>query len=139
MQVRLSTEDLLVKAKLRFSEAKILHSNGCFEGAVYLCGYALELIIKRYIAKSLNWDMFPPEGVGDLVNKAFLTHNLSQLLILSGLREEIKINLELPWQQASRWSSEMRYSSNENINADESQKFINAFRDLLNYISKKHP
>lgn len=74
----LSTDDLYSLAKCRFDEAKILANNEKPDGASYLCGYALELILKRQITLHLNWvDGFPESDKEFSKKTSFKTHDLN--------------------------------------------------------------
>ncbi len=78
----------------RLSEAEILFDNGKFDGAFYLAGYSVELMLKAKICGNFGVpNLFDEQatavntikGIGE-VRKAVKTHNLYVLLILSGLR-----------------------------------------------------
>ena len=58
----INSDDLFKIAKSRFEEASVLLKNNKYDGAVYLCGYALELMLKRHIVKILGWDGYPDSG-----------------------------------------------------------------------------
>ena len=47
----------LVSARLK--DAEVLYKGKRYDGAVYLCGYAVELILKAKICKTLRWPEFP--------------------------------------------------------------------------------
>jgi len=86
---------------------------GHYAGAYYLAGYAIECALKACIAKQTERHQFPNK---ELAMKAY-THNLEELLKLSGLapqfREEIKANdkLEVNWSVVKDWSEQSRYDS----------------------------
>lgn len=44
-------QDLRELALLRLKEAQVLFANGCWSGAYYLAGYAIECALKACIAK----------------------------------------------------------------------------------------
>lgn len=78
----------------RLEEAKILYSNGMCDGAFYLAGYSVELMLKAKICERLGIpNLFDEsdknanaiEGIGE-IRKAVKTHNLFTLLIFSGLK-----------------------------------------------------
>ena len=50
----------LVRARLK--DAEVLCANRRYAGAVYLCGYAVELALKERICKTLGWQGFPETG-----------------------------------------------------------------------------
>jgi HEPN domain-containing protein len=50
----ISHEELRKIATTRLKDAKVLHASGNHDGALYLCGYAIELGLKAVITKNLN-------------------------------------------------------------------------------------
>jgi hypothetical protein len=53
------TKDLKSIARARFRDAQVLLRARRFEGAFYLCGYAVELALKARICRTLKWAGFP--------------------------------------------------------------------------------
>lgn len=132
----ISKKDLYDLAKCRFNEAKILQTNHMPEGAVYLCGYALELILKRKIVEVLDWDGYPDtdqefKGLG-----SFKIHDPERLLMLSGLEKKMKAdnNIWAKWQIASVWDSEMRYKPIGKTTDADALKVLEATRQVVNFI-----
>jgi HEPN domain-containing protein len=85
-------------SKERIEEAEILYKNGKFNGAFYLAGYSVELMLKAKICERLGIpNLFEQNereqyvnqenSVGD-VRKAIKTHNLWTLLLFCGLKEK---------------------------------------------------
>ena len=97
----------IARAKLR--DAEILYKNRRYDSAIYLCGYAVEAILKARICRTLKWAGFP-ETRGEFQSyQSFRTHNLEVLLSLSGIREKILNEYSTEWTDVSKWSPEMRY------------------------------
>lgn len=100
-------------SRLRVREAGILLKNGCFSGAYYLLGYAIECAFKACIAKQIKRYDFPDRK---LINDSY-THDLEKLLGVSGLKveyqKEIQSNpgLEINWAIVKDWSEQSRYST----------------------------
>jgi hypothetical protein len=100
-------------SRLRVREAGILLKNGCFSGAYYLLGYAIECAFKACIAKQIKRYDFPDRK---LINDSY-THDLEKLLGVSGLKveyqTEIQSNpgLEINWAIVKDWSEQSRYST----------------------------
>jgi hypothetical protein len=63
--------DLKKIARARIMDAECLFSGGRYDGAVYLCGYAVELALKARICRTLKWPEFDPSGP----LQAFKTHS----------------------------------------------------------------
>ena len=102
----------------RLEEARLLLSNGYFEGAFYLAGYAIELMLKARICKHLEIEDFylkQPEPL----RKAYFIHNIEQLLTLSGLRRKYEDEtdpskgsnkaLNKHWNKICSWNEAARY------------------------------
>ncbi len=76
----------------RLSEAELLCNHGKYDGAFYLAGYSIELMLKAKVCEHLGIDNLFDEkpqtvvhGVSD-VRKAVKTHDIAVLLIFAGLR-----------------------------------------------------
>ena len=106
--------DLQRLARLREQEAKVLLDNGCFAGAYYLLGYAVECALKACIAKQIRRYDFPDRR---LVNDSY-THDLEKLLNVSGMKSAMQSetqtnpNLAVNWTIVKDWSEQSRYSNN---------------------------
>lgn len=111
-------------AYLRLKEAKVLFNNNLFDGAFYLAGYSVELMLKAKICERFDIpNLFdertptPIEGVGE-IRKALKTHSFLTLLLVSGLRNKydahkatnIKLALNnailMQWNESSRYLPE---------------------------------
>lgn len=107
----ISRSDLRKVAQGRLRDAEILLRNRRYDGAIYLCGYAVEIALKARICRTLHWASFPSmrgefEGLNNLK-----THNLDVLLRLSGREEAILVRARLlrEWSDVARWDPEIRY------------------------------
>ncbi len=111
--------------------AGILHKNRAYDGAVYHCGYAVEIALKARFCRTLHWTEFPFTG-GDFQNfKSLQTHNLETLLALSGIRERIKVAFNQEWSVVSAWNPEQRYDPVGTQTAAASNGMIAATRKLV--------
>lgn len=106
----MNRDDFQQLAKLRLREAKILLDNGCYEGAYYLAGYAIECALKTCIPKQTQRDDFPDRKfVSDIY-----THDLNRLMNLAGLEADYRIRkadsvFERNWMIVKDWSEQARY------------------------------
>ncbi len=76
------TEKLLRDlANSRIQESKVLLDNKCYNGAYYLCGYAIECALKACIAKNIKASEIPDRK---FINDIF-THDVKSLVRLAGL------------------------------------------------------
>ena len=98
-------------AEQRLAEAQLLLVNGYPSGAYYLAGYAIECALKAKIAATFRENEIPQlRRVRDVY-----THDLSSLLAIAGLKDEleaeIKANesLRSHWAVAEGWSEQARY------------------------------
>jgi len=134
---------------LRLKEARVLYKAGHYRGAHYLAGYTIELSLKARICKILNIESYFNSNidVSKEVARIYKTHDLTQLLFLSGLKtkfEEAKyLNEELKtnWGIVNNWNEGYRYlpvgPNQKAITLD----FLNAIDDSDNGVFtwiKKH-
>lgn len=85
-------------AEERIEEARILYQNGKFNGAFYLAGYSVELMLKAKVCERFAIpNLFEQNDREQYVNqessvsdvrKAVKTHNLWTLLLFCGLKEK---------------------------------------------------
>lgn len=97
-------------AAARLGDAKALLAAGRFDGATYLCGYAVEVSLKARICRVLNWPDFPSTGGEFQAYRSFQTHELDVLLRLSGQEARIKQNYFALWNAVAVWKAESRYN-----------------------------
>jgi len=127
----ISVNDLQKIAKARLQDATVLLASRRYDGAVYLCGYAVELKLKAKICKTLKWSGFPSNG-GEFNNyKSFKTHNLDVLLHLSGLEQELKPAFLAEWSIVSQWDPESRYQSIGTVTGFDANTMITSTKTLL--------
>jgi HEPN domain-containing protein len=104
-------KDFIRLAKTRISEADVLIRNRKYDGAYYLCGYAVECGLKACIAKHTERSDFPDK---ETVNQSY-THDLSTLIRIAGLGTELEKNsnrskkFETNWTVTKDWSESSRY------------------------------
>ena len=77
-------------AKARIKDAEVLLMAKRYDGAVYICGYAIELGPKARICRTLKWPCYPSTNKEFADYRRFKTHDLDVLLHLSGIEEKIK-------------------------------------------------
>lgn len=126
-------------AVLRLREAKTLLKNGQFEGAYYLCGYAVECALKACIAKQTRRYEFPDRN---RVNSSY-THKLGDLVKLAGMELERNtladsdVSFNTSWALVDRWNENIRYAFPTEEEARELYKAIgNPKHGVLKWISK---
>jgi hypothetical protein len=114
----------------RLKDAECLHAANRFQGAVYLCGYALECELKYRVC--LAWRV---DGIEEKEAKQ-LGHELFRLLDVAGKRDRLSRNRDLyiAFQAITgRWSTEMRYSGGGS-SRKESERFLRDSWALLSWL-----
>jgi hypothetical protein len=96
-------------ARYRLAEAKVLPEREHSSGAYYLAGYAVECALKAVIAAQFQANEIPDKR---LVNSVY-THDLSDLLRISGLQAELEAGREVVknWNLVKTWSESARYAT----------------------------
>ena len=92
-------------AEERWKDARCLHANKRFDGAIYLCGYVLECFLKFALCQVTNRRSM------ELTEAKRWSHNLVELLEGCGLGAALQRNLDLQVAFArinNRWSPEIR-------------------------------
>jgi HEPN domain-containing protein len=97
-------------ARARLRDAEVLFAAGRYDGAAYLCGYAVELAFKARICRTLRSAEFPSTA-GDFSDyRSFRTHDLTVLLRLSGIHDRIRRSHHVQWSVVPTWDPESRYN-----------------------------
>ena len=109
----ISLEELHNLSRERLEDAKVLYAAGRLKWAIYTCGYAVELALKRRICETLRWKGYPNTPAEFDQLKSFKTHDLNILLRLTGVEDQIKNGAErfTDWSVIASWNPDMRYSS----------------------------
>lgn len=118
-------DDIKTLAYQRIDEAKVLLDSGYSDGAFYLAGYAVELMLKWRICKLFGIEnLFSASqesssaignGVSEL-RKTFKTHDLLALLLYSGLKTKFDAEksgnltlLKVHSLVMTQWKESIRY------------------------------
>jgi HEPN domain-containing protein len=103
--------DLQLLADARVGDAEALLREKRWPAAYYLLGYAVECALKACVARQFRADEVPEKR---LVN-SFYTHDLEQLLNLSGLKTTLETKakadpvFQLNWNTVRDWKEDARY------------------------------
>ena len=127
----ISTADLKSIARARLQDAKVLLKAKRLDGAVYLCGYAVELALKARICRTLRWSGFPetPQEFRGL--QSVKTHDLEILLRLSGVESRIRTKYMPEWSVVSGWDPEKRYQTTGQSTEPQANDMIASATKLL--------
>jgi HEPN domain-containing protein len=105
----ISRNELRRIARARLKDAEALYAAGRYDGALYLCGYAVELALKARICRTLKWDEFPSSPKEFASYQSFRTHSLLVLLALSGVERKVRARHVVEWSAVTVWNAESRY------------------------------
>jgi hypothetical protein len=118
-------------ARARLDDARALLAAGRFDGATYLCGYAIELALKARSCRTLNWSGFPSTGGEFQAYRSFQTHELDVLLHLSGQEARLSQNHLGIWSSVAAWKVESRYNLIGTAQQTDTTAMIQAAEELL--------
>ena len=130
----LTPADLKKMARVRLKDAQVLLSAQRYDGAAYLCGYAVELALKARICKSLHWTHYRLDGA---YGPFFKSHDLDRLLDVSGFSLKMKSKYLAEWSTVDFWKPEdMRYqpASKFQITPQVAIDMINGAKKLVNVL-----
>ena len=96
-------------ARGRLKDAEVLLAAGRYDGAIYLCGYAIETALKARICRALKWLGYPSARKEFEGYQSFRTHDSDILLRLSGIEGKIKARHFAEWSIVATWDSNVRY------------------------------
>lgn len=118
-------------AQARLDDAKALLTANRYDGATYLCGYAVEVALKARICRVLNWLAFPSTGGEFQGYKSFQTHDLDVLLRLSGQEPRVKQQTFALWNAVVVWKPDSRYSIVGTAQKSDADAMIQAAEQLI--------
>jgi len=136
--------DIQALAEVKLKEAQCLFDHGFYDGAYYLGGYSVELLLKAKVCKTLNIDDFfaaksKTTGRQEMY-KQFKVHDYTQLLILSGMyadfeAELTKVDFKKHWSVVSAWTEHERYLTGKA--SKDVQDFLTSLNEIVGWI-KEH-
>ncbi|MBI4489986.1 MAG: HEPN domain-containing protein [Deltaproteobacteria bacterium] len=127
----LSRRELKQIARARLKDAEVLFGARRYDGASYLCGYAVEIALKAKICETLKWKGFPSTNKEFENYHSFKTHSLDVLLTLSGVEEKIKKRYLAEWSVVAEWDPEARYKPVGNVGEVDSRVMIESTKTLM--------
>ena len=131
----LSRVELLRIKKARLRDAEVLFRNRRYDGAIYLCGYSVEIALKARICKTLRWASGFPESKKEFENrKSYKTHDLEVLLHLSGIEMKIKNNYFADWSIVATWDPKARYKAIGSANRANTRIMLDSVKVLIGVI-----
>jgi HEPN domain-containing protein len=142
--------DIEALAHEKLQDAECLLNNNRYDGAYYLAGYAVELLLKAKVCKTIGiqdfFDFSNPKKTKlsvknpDILYKPYKVHDPAQLLILSGIYSEFQddsskdVNLKKHWSIVSKWDENSRYLTG--ITDIDVKNFIISIKEIMQWIQK---
>lgn len=121
---------ILRRATKWVKDPQVLLAGRRYEGAYYLCGYAVELALKACICRTLGWAEFP-ETTNEFKGLTSLkTHDLRILLRLSGRERRVKKYHFADWSVVVEWSPEMRYRPPQPVRKAHAQHMLESAQKI---------
>jgi hypothetical protein len=130
-------------ADLRCEEACCLLNNKLWDGAFYLAGYSIELLLKARICKNLQIDNFFEFKlpVKKEFYRVFKNHNIRELMMLAGIYDDF-VRLEVEdkiflyhWSKVEKWNEASRYLINKT--EEDATNFIISAKSIGLWIKEK--
>ena len=118
-------------ARARLRDSEVLFNASRYDGAIYLCGYCVEIALKNRICKALNWIGYPSTRKDFENLSSFKTHNLDILLKLSGSENKIKTKFLAEWSLVAVWEPEARYKPIGSASKNDANLMIESARILM--------
>lgn len=147
----ITKDNLIILAKQKLLDWKVLLDENCIDNSVYLCWYSIEIALKLSICKMFEFNDWFPENSGEFETyskqkgsklplkevikdiRQIKNHDLNKLLFFSWLEPKIKEQYLEEWEVIIRWNESLRYKLNHTTR-EEAGKFINSTEILLNFI-----
>ncbi len=126
--------ELRAIARARLDEAQVLLEAHRYDGAVYLCGYAVEMALKARICETLRWVGYPSTNSEFRDYQTFRTHDLDVLLRLSGVKGDVVTDFLGQWSAVARWNPDMRYTPIGTESEGEARSMIASATVLLDHL-----
>lgn len=127
----LATNEVKRIASARLHDAEVLLAAKRYDGAVYLCGYAVELALKACICKTLKWPGYPETKKEFERLASFKVHDLDLLLRLTGKEQSVKENFFAEWSAVAVWNPEARYKPIGSANESDAKLMLDSATVLM--------
>jgi len=127
----IARSDLRKIARARLRDAEVLLDKRRYDGAIYLCGYSVEVALKARICRALRWTEFPETAREFDGYKSLRTHRLDVLLHFSGEETRIKTRLMPEWSIVATWEPEVRYRRVGKAKAGDAADMVQAARNVV--------
>jgi len=140
----ISHEQLKEIAKRRLKDAKILYLEKSYTGALYLCGYAIELGLKAIICRNLDTTTISstnhiPSTLEEFKSiEKLRTHYLEELLGSTpyNIKIDIKSKYLKEWSIVEKWNPEVRYTPKK-LKKIDARDIIDAAERITRYLFRQ--
>jgi HEPN domain-containing protein len=133
--------DIQAIAEMKLKEADCLFKSNFFDGAFYLGGYAVELLLKAMVCKTLKIDDFFAFNLPTKkeLYKPYKVHDYDDLLILSGLYSEFNaaqsdMTFKRHWSVIRGWNEGARYLTGRP--SKDVEDFLTSIQEIAKWIRK---
>jgi HEPN domain-containing protein len=132
--------DIQKMADQKLKESQCLIGNGYFDGAYYLGGYAVELLLKAKVCKTLGIDdFFAFKRFKKEFYRPYKVHDYEELLILSGLYSEFvkaqtDVTFKTHWSIVGTWNENARYLTGKS--SKDARDFLISLEEIVKWIEK---
>jgi HEPN domain-containing protein len=130
----LPTADVKRLASARLRDAKALLAAGRYDGAVYMCGYSVELALKARICRTLKWPGFPEKEQEFKGLSSLKVHDLDALLRFTGREAVVKTTLLAEWSVVAAWNPGARYKPVGSSTPKDTQLMLDSAAVLMRHI-----
>ena len=127
----ISTRDLKSAARAYLRDATVLLRAKRYDGAYYLCGYAVELALKARVCRTLRWSEFPETRSDFEGLQSLKTHDLEILLRFTGVEARVRTKYLAEWSVVLNWNPEKRYQKTGKSTQQEAADMVTSARKLL--------
>jgi len=141
----ISFEELDQVSRARIRDARRLFNSRSYDGALYICGYSVEIALKAIVCKALGGEIesksHVPSTSEEFQNIAKLkTHNLEELLdqVPALIKTDIKSKYFAEWSTILKWNPGMRYAPIKKAKVrEEANETIRSAEKVLRYLWRK--
>jgi hypothetical protein len=132
--------DIQTLAEIKLKEADCLFTNGFFDGAYYLGGYAVELLLKAMVCKTLKIDDFFAFNLPKKeLYRPYKVHDYEDLIILSGLYSEFNatqsdVTFKEHWSLIRNWNEGARYLTGKS--STDVEDFLTSIHEIVKWIKR---
>lgn len=137
MKSNISSKDELDKnSNLRYLSLEIFHKNKLFELVNQDYGYPVEMLIKKIICEKNHIHSYPPRTNKGCISPRYKTHDLNDLIKLSGLSckvDNLRSNdfeFYKAWLKVCSWDVNNRYKI-VGFNEETSEDYIKVVKKVI--------